>query len=218
MKKDMFKKLVLCLFFIALFIGIHELDPLNAAKNVYYEPTIKNIILSDCARCHSGPTRNLMDYDSLKMYADSGLLSSMVQGPMSRFAGNDAQTIIDWADNGAPEKPPGGAANKVGFFSFSPHAGGCPGGRPGGGGGRAPWANIPANKITYNNTIKYVVAKDCLQCHSSQFRNLTTYKNVKMYVDNGLLEMLVDRGGAMHRFAGPDYTLFLSWIKNGAPQ
>ncbi|HIJ57671.1 MAG TPA: hypothetical protein HPQ03_16320, partial [Deltaproteobacteria bacterium] len=55
----------------------------------YYEPTIKNIIAADCGRCHSGPTRNLMDYDSLKTYAGTGMLETMVQGPMRGFAGND---------------------------------------------------------------------------------------------------------------------------------
>ena len=80
-------------------------------RKVYYDPTIKDIIMADCARCHSGLTRNLTDFDSLKMYADSGMLAAMVSGTMRRFAGNDAQTIIDWVDQGTPEKPGGAAAN-----------------------------------------------------------------------------------------------------------
>ncbi|MBF0119401.1 MAG: hypothetical protein HQK79_11240 [Desulfobacterales bacterium] len=159
-----------------------------AAKKVYYDPTIKNIVTADCSRCHSGAVRNLMDYDSLRAYADSGLLSSMVQGPMFRFAGsNDAETILNWVKNGVPEKPSTTQAN------FN-------------------------NRITYNNTIKYILVKDCLRCHSGQFRNLTTYKNLKIYVDNGLLKTLVQRGGPMHRFAGPDSHAIIAWINNGAPE
>jgi len=185
-----------------------------ALQNIYYEPAIKNIIANDCARCHSGPTRNLMDYDSLKVYAESGILETMVQGPMRRFAGNDAQIIIDWVRNGSKEKPD---AVPVGFFNFGSNYNG---GGQGciGGGNQAPWANIPSNKITYNNTIKYILAKDCLQCHSSQFRNLTTYQNVKMYANNGLLKTLIQRGGPMHRFAGPDSKYIISWVNNGAPR
>ena len=76
-------------------------------NGVYYSDTIKNIIARDCSRCHSGASRNLMDYDPLKAYAVSGRLRGMVSpgGPMSRYAGNDAQTIVDWIDQGSPEKP-----------------------------------------------------------------------------------------------------------------
>ncbi|MBF0226380.1 MAG: NifB/NifX family molybdenum-iron cluster-binding protein [Desulfobacterales bacterium] len=180
---------------------------LAAVKNqVYYEPTIKNIIMAKCARCHSGATRNLMDYDNLKTYSDSGLLSNMVQGPMYRFAGNDAKTIVDWVNNGAPEKPQ--TANQVNFMG-------------GFGGQRCPvgiQSNIPLDQITYTNTIKNVLNRDCLSCHSGQFRNLTTYKNVKMYADNGLLKKLVQLGGPMHRFAGPDSHLIIAWVDNGAPR
>ena len=125
----------------------------------YYENTIKDIIRSDCARCHSGPTRNLTDYDSLKTYADSGMLATMVQGPMRRFAGNDVQIILKWIQDGAPEKAPVVPAR------FGPPAGSA---NP-----------MPEGQITYHNTIKNILAKDCLRCHSGPFRNLTTYKNVK---------------------------------------
>ena len=73
------------------------------ARKIYYETNIKQIIRNDCGRCHSGATRNLMDYDNLKAYADSGMLATMVQGPMRRFAGNDFQAILDWIQQGAPE-------------------------------------------------------------------------------------------------------------------
>ena len=162
----------------------------------YYENTIKDIILADCARCHSGATRNLTDYDSLKMYADSGLLATMVQGPMRRFAGNDVQIILKWIQEGAPEK-----ASVVPARFGPPPVSGNP---------------IPGGHVTYQNTIKNILAKDCLRCHSGHFRNLTTYENVKIYVDNGLLKSLVLPGGPMHRFAGRDTHQIISWINSGA--
>jgi hypothetical protein len=183
------------------------------AQDVYYDNTIKRIIRNDCGRCHSGPTRNLMDYDSLKAYADSGMLASMVLGPMRRFAGNDVQTIVDWAQQGAPEKP----AAKAAAFVQGPGTGNpvCP--DPGTGPG-GPLQQAPGGQITYTNTINPILAKDCLRCHSGPFRNLTTYKHVRMYVDNGLLKTLVMPGGPMHRFAGPDTREILAWINSGAPQ
>jgi len=207
------------LIFIACFAQAKQ----NTAQNIYYEPTIKNIISNDCGRCHSGPTRNLMEYDTLKAYADGGMLSAMVQGPMRRFAGNDAQTIVDWVDQGAKEKP--GARNVHFMTQHTPgnvqtqqaQTGG-PGHQP----LQAPQCPAPAlhsnQSITYNNTIEQILKKDCLRCHSGRFRNLTTYKNVKQYADNGLLKTLVRLGGPMHRFAGPDAHTIIIWINNGAPQ
>ncbi|MBF0468012.1 MAG: hypothetical protein HQK61_03870 [Desulfamplus sp.] len=180
----------------------------QAGNTVYYDPAIKNIISNDCARCHSGMARNLMDYDNLKAYADSGMLAAMVQGSMSRFAGNDMGTILDWINSGAPEKP---GAKPAGFFSMFNQPTGCPTGQQ-----YVP--DVPLDKITYNNTIQYVLARDCLGCHSDKFRNLTTYENVKMYADSGLLKSLVQRGGPMHRFAGPDTRLIVLWVDKGAPR
>jgi len=183
-----------------------------ATQKVYYEPTIKKIIIADCGRCHSGVSRNLMDYDNLNAYAYSGMLGAMVQSSMRRFAGSDAQTILAWINSGAPEKPAGTQAH---FMSGNHHPPapstlGCiPGGHP---------PNIPAEQITYNNSIKNIFVKDCFRCHSGQFRNLTTYKNVKMYVDNGLLKALVQLGGPMHRFAGPDSRQIIAWVNSGAPR
>ncbi len=175
-----------------------------AGSMIYYDPTIKNIIQNDCGRCHSGPSRYLMDYDSLKMYADNGILSAMVQGPMSGFAGNDAATIIDWVNQGAQEKPP---AQPVRFNNQAPVC-------------INPAVPLPNGStrqtITYHNTIQAILAKDCLRCHSGQFRNLTTYDNVKIYVDNGLLKQLVQRGGPMHRFACQDSRLIIAWVDQGA--
>ena len=196
------------------FASVRDAAPKNQnmlkanAKVIYYEPTIKDIISTDCAQCHSGPSRNLMDYDSLKMYADTGLLATMVQGPMSQFAGNDAQTIVTWAQSGAPEKS---ATTRVFFRSGG--GGNCPPGQMQGASGLQ-----GQGPMTYNNGIRQVLAKDCLRCHSGPFRNLTTYDNVKVYVDNGLLRTLVGIGGPMHRFAGPDSHLIIAWIDNGAPQ
>jgi hypothetical protein len=180
-----------------------------AAIPVYYEPVIKNIVAKRCGRCHSASTRFLMDYDSLQFAAQSGILKTMIQGPMRRFAGNDTQTILSWIDNGAPEKP---NAKQAGFFN-----------NPGGPAcqksiNSAPWISMPANQITYKNSIQYILAKDCLQCHSIPFRNLTTYSNVKIYVDNGLLKNLIQPGGPMHRFARQDSKYIIAWINNGAPE
>jgi len=178
---------------------------------IYYESPIKQIIRADCGRCHSGPTRNLTDYDSLKAYAEGGLLQTMVQGPMRRFAGNDVGTIVKWINDGAPEKPNAGAQVR---FTRKPAGNVPPCPAPGTNGA----ATSQGEQVTYTGTIRDVLAKDCLRCHSGPFRNMTTYKNVKMYVDNGLLKTLVLPGGPMHRFAGPDTRLFMAWINNGAPR
>ena len=191
-----------------------------AGNKIYYEPTIKNIITNDCGRCHSGPTRNLMDYDNLKAYADSGMLAAMVQGSMSRFAGNDRGTILEWVNAGALEKSGAKKVNflnpgtkKINFFNGLHHPGG------GLGGASQPYLpDVPVDGITYENTIQYVLAKDCLRCHSGHFRNLTTYDNVNIYVKNELLKTLVQRGGAMHRFALKDSRWIIAWINNGAPK
>ena len=146
-----------------------------------------------------------MDYDKVKAYSASGLLKAMVSpgGPMSRMAGNDGETILSWIAQGSPEKP----AAQLAHLTVVPGVGSQP---------FAP--SVPPESVTYDNTIKFVLAKDCLGCHSGQFRNLTTYSNVKYYVDNGLLRLLVRRGGQMHRFAGPDSHLLLEWAARGAPQ
>ena len=185
---------------------------LAAGQEITYDNNIRDIISRDCGRCHSGPTNNLMDYDNLKVMVDNGMLRAMVSpgGPMSRFAGNDANTITTWIDNGAPEKA---AAQPANFFAPHMNVQNTP---AAGQGGFQP--GVPQDQVTYENTIKYILAKDCLQCHSGTFRNLTTYNNVKYYADNGLLKTLVSRGGQMHRFAGPDSRTIISWVDNGAPQ
>ena len=178
-----------------------------AAAKVYYSDTIKNIILADCGRCHSGAVRNLMDYDSLKAYADSGVLGGMVQGPMAGFAGDDGKVILSWIDGGALEQP---APSPV-AFNGGPHG-------PGPGGpGANPGTVKPADRVTYENSIKFIFAKDCLRCHAGPFRNLTTYDNIKPYIDSGLLKTLVQRGGPMNRFAGPDSRKIIRWVDDGAP-
>jgi hypothetical protein len=195
--------------FLAINIFAFSSDDIQARNSVYYEPEIQNIIKKDCGRCHSGVTRNLMDYDSLNAYAASGMLAAMVQGPMRGFAGSDVQAILDWIRQGAPEKP---AGQKAGFLP-GPGRVGPKSARPGFG---AQAAKLPGDQITYNNTIKYILKQDCLRCHSGKFRNLTTYVNVKRYADSGLLETLVRRGGPMHRFAGPDSRLITAWVHRGA--
>ena len=196
---------------LAINIFAFSSDNIQARNSVYYEPEIQNIIKKDCGRCHSGITRNLMDYDSLKAYAASGMLAAMVQGPMRSFAGGDVQVILDWIRQGASEKP---AGQKARFFA-SPSRVGPKAVAPGPG---VQTGNLGGGQITYNNTIQYILKQDCLRCHSGQFRNLTTYENVKRYADSGLLESLVRMGGPMHRFAGPDSRLIIAWVHQGAPQ
>nr|MBF0220769.1 hypothetical protein [Desulfobulbaceae bacterium] len=176
-----------------------------AGQEVLYEPTIRDIVNRDCARCHSGAARNLMDYDGIKAYADSGMLKVMVSsgGAMSRFAGQDSGPILQWIADGALEKAgPQVVAGRM-------HAGT---------GAKAYPVDVPLDKMTYSNTIQFIIARDCLECHSGTFRNLTTYKNLKYYADSGLLVSLVSPGGQMHRFAGPNYQYFEAWATNGAPR
>jgi len=86
----------------------------RAAQAVAYEPQIREIIAKDCARCHSGPLRNLMSYKAVKAYADNGMLEGMLQSLMKPFAGADLPVILDWIAAGAPEgaapDSPAGAA------------------------------------------------------------------------------------------------------------
>ena len=173
-----------------------------AASGVYYEPTIRDIISNDCSPCHDFGQRNLMDWDNVRAYVDSGMLAAMVQGPMGQFAGPDADIILQWIDAGAPENPPGKANPAPAAFTRP-----CPPQSGPGAGGYPPQADI-----TYTNTIEGLLAKDCLRCHLGPFRKMTTYEEVRMYVDNGLLEALLIPGGQMHRFAGPDTRLFMMWI------
>lgn len=175
-----------------------------AALDIYYEKPIQGIVRRNCGRCHSGQLRNLLSYDKLKAYIDSGLLRAMISpgGPMNRFAGPDADTILTWIARGAPEKP---AAQVV--------AGTIPGFGP-----QLFAVDVPPEQITYDNTIKFILAKHCLECHSGRFRNLTTYDNIKFYADSGLLQTLVSRGGPMNRFAGPNSKTIIAWINNGAPK
>ena len=77
---------------------------------------------------------------------------------------------------------------------------------------------VPPSNITYTNTIEGVIEISCARCHSGPLRNLMTYENVKVYVDNGLLAMLVRRGGPMNRFAMQDAPVIIDWAKNGAPR
>ncbi|WP_173080276.1 hypothetical protein [Fundidesulfovibrio magnetotacticus] len=214
-----------------------------AATQVYYEPTIRDIIRKDCLRCHTGGTRDLRDWDSVRAYAQNGMLEAMVLGSMRRFANQDADIILQWLRNGAPENPPraGRAAPAVaaatqplpqgqGLAPAPPcppgaGPGNAPGGGlgqghgPGGGAGRHPGAApVAPGQLTYEGTIQGLLAQDCMRCHLGPFRKMTTYEDVKMYVDNGLFEALVMPGGQMHRFAGPNTRIYLAWVRAGAPR
>ena len=165
-----------------------------AAGGVYYEPQIRDIIRKDCARCHSGNLRNLTSWDSVKAYADNGMLEAMVRGPMRQFAGpTDASTILAWVEAGAPENPPRTGTKTA--AATSPEAGG-----------------------TFSNVVQPVLAERCLRCHQGPFRKLNTYDEVKAYVDSGRFQRMLSPEGPMNRFAGNDATTLLDWSRAGAPR
>lgn len=178
----------------------------RAAQGIYYEPDIRDIIRKDCARCHSGTLRNLMSWDSVRMYVDNGMLSAMVQGPMGQFSGpTDADTILSWIDAGAPENQPRKAADAKPVAFAAP--------------AQVQPNTIPPQqgRVTFSTGVQGVLAKDCLRCHQGPFRKLTTYSEVKAYAGNGLLATMVGPGGLMNRFAGADAQTLLAWIRAGAP-
>jgi len=71
---------------------------------------------------------------------------------------------------------------------------------------------------TYSNTIKGIIERNCLRCHSGPIRNLYTYEQVKAYANNGLLEVLTQPGGPMSRFLTAEESHQIStWIDAGAP-
>lgn len=131
----------------------------------------------------------------------------------------------------------GGTGNHPGGAAPCPGAGGgvaapCPG--TGGGGTApcpgagvgaappcAPGANVPqagTQTITYSNTIKGIVERNCLRCHGGPIRTLNTCDQVKAYANNGLLKMMTQPGGPMSRFLTADESHQISaWIKAGSP-
>lgn len=151
-----------CFLFSALGLFFSS-SAANAGQNIYYEPTVKRIIRNDCGRCHSGPTRYFMDYDSLKSYAQSGLLAGMVQGPMKRFAGNNAQIILDWIDQGAREKPDANTAQKANFTA--PPGANCP--TPQGGASRGGTGHQPLHQGR-NQTTAVKTAPPGVNCPAPQ--------------------------------------------------
>ncbi|MEI8346927.1 MAG: hypothetical protein WCG27_05640 [Pseudomonadota bacterium] len=72
---------------------------------ITYTNTISGIIEVSCLRCHSGPFRNLSNYENVKAYADNGLLKTLVEpgGLMNRFSGKNTPDFLEWIKNGAPK-------------------------------------------------------------------------------------------------------------------
>ena len=177
----------------------------SPGQGVYYEPDIRDIIRKDCARCHSGTLRNLMSWDSVRMYVDNGMLSAMIQGPMRQFSGPaDANTIQAWIDAGAPENQPRKKTEaKPAAFAAS---------------GQVVAAAPSQASLTYTRDIQGLLAKDCLRCHQGPFRSLTTFEQVRTYANSGLLASMVQPGGLMNRFVGTDAQMVLTWIRAGAPR
>lgn len=171
-----------------------------AAQGVYYEPTIRDMVRKYCARCHSGNLRNLTSWDSVRAYVDNGMLAAMLQGPMRQFGGPDADVMLAWIEAGAPENPPRAAKDPRPAALLVE---------------QGPTQTPP---LTYTGAVKDVLAKDCLRCHMGPFRKLTTYAEVKAYVDNGQLARMTQPGGPMRPFAGSDVQTLQAWIEAGAPQ
>ncbi|MGK5083003.1 hypothetical protein WDW37_06830 [Bdellovibrionota bacterium FG-1] len=82
----------------------------------------------------------------------------------------------------------------------------------------APLSPAGAPGVTYTNTVAGIVEVNCARCHNGPLRNLATYENLKVYVDNGLLAALVRPGGPMNRFADKEANVIMEWTKNGAPK
>lgn len=177
----------------------------TTSQSIYYEPDIRDIIRRDCAMCHSGAMRNLMSSDSVRMYVDNGMLSTMIQGPMRQHAGTaDANTIQAWIDAGAPEHAPSKTTTAKAAAFASP--------------AQSNAISPVQTRLTFAMGIQGMMAKDCLRCHQGPFRKLTSYEEVKVYVDNGLLGAMVQPSGPMNRFAGADAQPLLTWIRDGAPK
>ena len=74
-------------------------------------------------------------------------------------------------------------------------------------------------KITYENTVKFIIKEHCFTCHGVPPRELTNYKKVKMRVDSGMLKLMLKPGGMMTRFIQANESKqILQWIKTGAPE
>ena len=89
-------------------------------------------------------------------------------------------------------------------------------------GGHSPINRVNQNTnvgITYSNTVQGIITMNCLRCHGGPMRTLRTYNQVRAYVDNGLLMMMVQPGGPMSRFlSAHEAHEIISWIKAGTPQ
>ncbi len=75
-----------------------------------------------------------------------------------------------------------------------------------------------APTVTYSDSVRPILVKDCYRCHNGPMRNMATYDAVKGYADNGLLLMMTQPGGPMSRFlSASEYHTLTSWVKNGSP-
>jgi len=74
-----------------------------AAQPLTYSGAVEPVLARDCLRCHLGPYRKMTTYEEVKALVDSGRFQTMLApgGLMAPFAGNDAQTLLNWSKSGA---------------------------------------------------------------------------------------------------------------------
>lgn len=86
----------------------------------------------------------------------------------------------------------------------------------------------PAIAVTYDKIVKYIIAQNCLSCHSSNTQKgnvvLETYEQVKSYADSGDLLGVIERQKGYKPMppTSPlrtcDIDQIKTWITNGTPK
>ncbi|HEY3359028.1 MAG TPA: hypothetical protein VGQ83_37605 [Polyangia bacterium] len=72
---------------------------------------------------------------------------------------------------------------------------------------------------TYGDPVGDIVQRNCLRCHGSSLRNLSTYQNLRSYASSGLLLMMIQPGGPMSHFLSPaEAQQLMDWVTAGQPR
>lgn len=186
----------------------------NCGKQIKRQPGV-DCSMVVCPNCHSQMTNPVYVGTAGQQVPGGEMLLAGMAGnttPAQRNAGAVAPCPHTHGAVTAPACPSVGGTQQ---------AAPCPGvaggglGQPPVGGGFTPAAATPA--ITYSDTIRPILEKNCYRCHSGPMRNLTSYSSVKSYADSGLLLMMTQPGGPMSRFlSANEYHTLESWSKSGA--